>query len=555
MMSRCHTLILVLLLLPCNMVLAAVQATISRAELYAGESFDLVVKVTGGESAKPDLSPLAADFDVINTQQSQVINIAGGQQRHENTWTITLIPKRTGTLQVPPLRVGQSTTSPQQVLVREAQAGAAGTASEDIFVEATAEPMQPYVQQHVLFTIRLYRGIDVSNASIDEPKAQPGVLRVEKLSDTAYTKQIQGRNYTVNELLYVLIPLQSGNLEVPATNFRGRTRQARGIVNVARRAPAVTIHVRPVPAAFPAGASWLPAKNVTVNGGWAGNATRGEVGTPLTYTISVRAENYLAHQLSFPPVEVPQGFRSYDETPTLDNQAAGKGFIGKYVRNTALIPEQPGNFTIPQLEVPWWNTDTDSLEYAKVAPASIEAVAGDKPVAQPAPVVSNELPPAIDSATVQTAEDTPKVVEKVLPWWLLLLSVVAITGWIITTLLWYRERHGRILKLEKLRYQYRQRVSRIKRDLEQACRQGEASMVRRLLLDWAELQFPGDSPTTISELERKIPELRQPLEVMNKCLYQKRPQQWRGRELWHIIDKVPPPKPPAQSLLEPLNRV
>ena len=49
-----------LLLLPGGIAQAAVQATVSRAELYLGESLDLVIKSDEAASASPDFTPLAA---------------------------------------------------------------------------------------------------------------------------------------------------------------------------------------------------------------------------------------------------------------------------------------------------------------------------------------------------------------------------------------------------------------------------------------------------------------------------------------------------------------
>ena len=518
----------------------------------------------------PTLPRLRRDFEVVNTQRSQTVRIVGAQQSQESTWTVTLIPKRHGALQVPAITVGKSATQPQQVLVREAQAGDAGSPSEDVFVEVNADPPQPYVQQHVLFTIRLYRAVDINNATIDEPKAQPGVMRVEKLNDTTYTKQIQGRTYRVNELRYVLIPLQSRDIEVPAINFRGQARQPAqqvigpdglpritggGMANIARQAKAVILGVRPVPAAFPAGANWLPAKSLSVNGGWAGNVAKGEVGAPLTYAVQLRAVNYLAHQINLPPLEVPPQFRSYEESPSLSNQPDTGGFIASYVRNTALIPEQPGVHVIPQADIPWWNVDTDSLEYARIAEASIEVAAA---AAAPAPAAAPAAPASVAEPVVerpQAQEETAVAAGSAFSWLWLLLSGALLLAWLVTLLLWYRERRGKRLQLQLLGLRHRERIREVKSKLRAACQSGEAGDVRRLLLRWGQLQFHDDQPHAISDLVRKVPQLQQPLEVMNKCLYQKRPQQWHGRELWRIVSETPPSPPPRPGELEPLHRV
>lgn len=555
------------LLLLCSGILhAAVQVNISRPVVAAGESLDLVIKATGQKIGEPDFSPLTADFSIANTQRSQVIQISNGKRSQENVWTVTMIPKRTGVLLIPSLQVGAELTRQLQVQVNEAQAG--GQAGEDVFVEVSTDPVHPYVQQHVLFTIKLYRAIDVNNATIDEPKPQPSRLRVEKLGDSSYSKQNDGRTYRVNELRYVLIPLQSGAIEVAATNFRGQVRQPRrqvlgpdgkvqviggGMTNIARQASAVTLNVRPIPAAFPFGANWLPAKGVRLAGGWVGNVGKGEVGVPLTYGVQLRTEHYLAHQVELPPLEMPPQFRSYEESPSLNNQAGTDGFTGVYVRNTALIPEQPGNYTIPQLELPWWNVATDSLEYARLAAKSIEVAAA--PAQTPAP--AQMAPPQLGQPDAKPpAREAPSAKQKgQISWWWLSLSALLLVAWLGTLFMWWRERHQRQMQAKRIRAAHRARVGEVRRELESACLAGDVSSVRTWLLRWGQMQFPHDQPHNIGELAYKVPVLQKPLDAMNKCIYQKQPEQWRGRELWQVVMGCPKPPPPPANALEPLHRV
>ncbi len=72
---------------------------------------------------EPDLTALADDFDVLGTSQGSEIRIVNGQRSDKRSWRITLAPKSIGTVEIPPIDVGDERTAPLTLTV---SAGAAG---------------------------------------------------------------------------------------------------------------------------------------------------------------------------------------------------------------------------------------------------------------------------------------------------------------------------------------------------------------------------------------------------------------------------------------------
>ena len=83
---------------------AALQASVDRANLSTAETLELTLEIRDvTQFGKPDLAPLQADFEVRGTRQLNSLNTLDGQNEATTRWVVTLMPRRAGTLQIPPL--------------------------------------------------------------------------------------------------------------------------------------------------------------------------------------------------------------------------------------------------------------------------------------------------------------------------------------------------------------------------------------------------------------------------------------------------------------------
>ncbi|MFP3500652.1 BatD family protein, partial [Pseudomonas sp. SIMBA_059] len=57
---------------------------------------------------KPDLQALEGDFEVRGTRQLNSLHTLDGETRASTRWIITLLPRRSGSLRIPELQLGQS---------------------------------------------------------------------------------------------------------------------------------------------------------------------------------------------------------------------------------------------------------------------------------------------------------------------------------------------------------------------------------------------------------------------------------------------------------------
>ena len=111
-------LLLAALLLPVC-VQAELRAALSAQIIDELDSVQLVVRDIGTrQSETPDLSGLERDFHVLGVNTSSQYRFVNGQAQSWVDYQITLQPKRTGELIIPPIGIGQQRTDSIPISVR-----------------------------------------------------------------------------------------------------------------------------------------------------------------------------------------------------------------------------------------------------------------------------------------------------------------------------------------------------------------------------------------------------------------------------------------------------
>lgn len=406
----------------------------------ADESFSLVFEASGDVDADPDFAPLERDFEILSRNQQTSLRIVDGRRSRSTVWVLTVLPKRAGPLTVPAIRFGPYATTARELSLAVAPAQD-GAGDDGLFLEVEASPTNPYVQQQVIYRLRLWRRYEISNATLSEPSLSGDAIVKALDQDARYEAERDGKRYEVIERRFAVFPQASGTLTIaPAVVTAQVVTRTRSLfdsfsqpVTTKRVVSApVALEVRPVPAAFPGG-TWLPARRLSLHEEWQPDAKTTRVGEPLTRTVNLWADGLTAGQL--PPIELPEvpGLKRYPDRPQTSEQQSASGFSAVLQRKTALIPERAGELALPAVVVPWWNTETDRLEYAELPAVTLhsEGVPGLEPVAPPpatAPQAATSGPADATAARDAGAE----------PAYWRLLALLAAAGWLLTLTLWWR---------------------------------------------------------------------------------------------------------------------
>jgi hypothetical protein len=422
-------LVLALQLLVAAPAAAEVRAWFDRDAVRLGETVTLNVEVDGVLGSQPDLAPLSRDFRVMGSSSSSQMSLVNGQRSARTLWAVALEPLRDGVIGVPALVVGDQTTPPLSLTVQPAPTAASSAAGDDIFLEVEAAPLDPYVQQQVRYTVRLFYAVQLLEGQLDEP--QPDGVRIQRIgNDASHQQVIAGRRYQVVERRYTLSAERSGTVEIPAPRFRGRAGGG-GVFGGGGRVlqasgAAITLDVRPRPA--DGKRPWLPAADLQLHDDGPAWPATIEVGEPLSLALRVTALGLLAEQL--PELEVPdiEGAQVYPDRESSQTRETGDWFRGERSRRFAVVPNRPGTLELPAIRISWWSTAEDRARVAELPSRRIEVV----PAAAAGTPFARSVLPAIGDAepTSQGAADVVDLAAARRPWQLLSLGLLLL--WLVT---------------------------------------------------------------------------------------------------------------------------
>ncbi len=493
-----------------------VRARLDRDTVHMGETVTLNVEAEGSGGDTPDFSALDADFMQLGTSSSSSINMIDGRTSAKQLWAVGLQPKHEGRITIAPVALGSARSEALVLTVLPAQAASVDHAGDEVFMEVSAEPKAPYVQQQVRVTVALYFSVNLAAGNLDDPHAEGAV--VQKLGqDRNYRAQRGERVYQVIERHYALIPEKSGSLVLPALNFRGRAIGndpaaqffGRGR-EIATRSDGITLDVRPRPSTAAAG-PWLPAQKLdyAVQGPPAGTSAR--VGEPVTFTLSLQAQGLGFEQL--PEITLPQieGAEIYPDKPVTRTRDDGTWLFGESERKFAIVPTRAGTLRIPALAQAWWDVQHDRVANVQIAAQEIEVLPAAIANAPPSTPAAPENVPSTQSAVgapasppVSAAGVSDGGQSSALRSWRI-LAFGAIGLWLLTLATWWWTSQGRrhsptATTSRDVKAGLSVRVARAA--FVRACETHDAAAVARNLIAWASAE--GRSAATTGALAAQL---------------------------------------------------
>ncbi len=548
-------LLLLLSFAPAVVLAAQISVSFDRNPVGLDESFQIIFTANDTPDNDPDFTPLEQDFEILGQSQSSNSSWINGKSSKTIQWTLNVMAKHLGSLTVPPVKFGDDLSQPGSILVTEATANKAVNTDDDLFLEVEASPQSPYVQSQVLYTVRLYRRIEIAQAALNEPELGDAVI--EKLGDDSnYNTQINGVNYLVTERKYAIFPQKSGTItikplaltaEVIASsrpNFNGffnsQTTKTKKILS-----KSVTLEVKPAPSTF-TGKHWLSAEQLVLKEEWSGDNQQMKVGEPLTRTLTLLAKGTTVGQLPELNVgKVDEQLKTYPDQPVLQEQKKPEGLIAFREEKIAIIPSKAGFYKLPAIEIPWFNSQSQKMEIAKIPETTItalEAAVGTLPdmAASVAPATAQQ-PQKAEAPTPIASQPQQQNI------WLW-VSVFLGAGWLATLAYFLIKRPAKKPVTEKSEREMRLEDS--VKNLKKACADNNAAAAKDALLVWGRQKYiardgvyaasqSGAGAANVTSLgaiaEQSDARLRDEILNLNQVLYGKSAEQWQGKKLYQAF--------------------
>lgn len=484
---------------------ASMQASVDRKQI--GRSDFVTLQVSYNDMAgfsSPDWSVLERDWNIVNQDQQQKISFNNGKNTSHTDWTLTLVPRRSGTVLIPAIKFQGVSTDPIRIEVSD-QASTAPVSTDNFYFEVEVSGGTHYVQEQIIYIERLYYTVNHEDANLSELTVADA--RIQSLMDPKqYVTVVDGKRIGVYERRYAIFPEVGGKLVIPGQRFTARVSNRFNRLRGATESVVsklIELDVKPIPDSYPQ-APWIPASKFTIEETYSREPQDWIVGEPVTRTMKISATGLSSGQI--PPIPMPEidGIRYYPDQTQDDSKVTEQGLVTTVVQSVALVPTSTGAMTLPEIQIPWWNTLTNTVEYATLPAQTIQVSPGA--MAQPNPQVQQpEQTPTTEGPLADLTQGAPS-------YWKAALILLAGTNVITLALLLFFISKRNVQKLEISHKNDKDRhTSKNVRELWQALKQSatvnDPQAIRDGLIQWASASS-GQTMTSLAEAEVWLDDVR-----------------------------------------------
>lgn len=574
-------------LLASGVAWAELPTEVYPSRISEGQATQLTIEMGEAPGGADDLTPLEKDFRVLGRSQQSSTVITNGKMTRSNKLILTLAPKRTGTLYIPSFTLEGDQTEEQILQVAKTSQAERQALSRQVRIESELSDQTGYVQQPLVYTLRLGLTAQLYDGVISAPEVEEGDALIEELGEQRqYTTQRGNQHVQVVEQQYLVTPQRSGTLRLSESEVNGKLAQGqpRNTVfgpqysrfrQVSLRSEPVSVEVKPVPANF-AGQPWLPVHQLDLTDDWQMDSL--EVGQPITRTLTLTVRGLGSNQLPELKMAVPEGVRQYPEEPVLDQEIDKGELVSTLRQQVTLIPTQSGALEFPAVELQWWNVDLHRTERARIEATGLQiggntsAAPADQGLsATPPPAPRKQPPPVAEPVQPEPVQSTPAT-EALVPVTAtgnlamapgLLAALAGGIALLAGGLGWWlgRRRGGTVLAAEAKSQSITTVGKPARQDLnalKTACQHNDINASRRALIHWCQQQWPGSAASLNPLLAQADPVLKAELQRLNKALYAATDSvtHWQGDALWQAFQAYESGQADtamAQSSLQPLN--
>lgn len=529
---------------------AGFSADVDRTRISENESLTLILRTDEQVGRDPDLTPLQQHWDVTNTQRSSQFRLVNGRSSSWTQWSITLMPKRNGTLQIPSLEYAGERTNPINIIVEKGNNNA-NTADQNVFFETSVDVKQTYVQAQVLYTEKLYFAVPLDNHKLSEVEVADAL--VQPLGNTRqFRTSINGRRYDVFERQYVIFPQTSGDMIIPGPRYYGEI--SRGLwqpgqpVRVSH-AP-TSVKILPKPAQYP-NAPWLPANQLILEGRISGDTRNMHTGEPVTLNITLKASGLNASQLPEIQLPVVNNLKYYPDQGSTQDINDTNGIMGQRTQSIAILAGKAGQYSIPEIKIPWWNVTTGQVEYATLAAQTLNVGKAENATTITLGPDENTAPAEENNNDTDNTSVSGSTAGAVI--WQISTAILAIL-WAATLLaffIYWRRASRQPLSLTPAETAAPD-INALLHKLKNACRENQPNLARQHLISWGNLLF-STRLAGLQELAEKVNDekLALALRELDYTLFAKQNNSvWQGEQLWTLIKRY---KPAAQMNAQPIT--
>lgn len=544
-----------------------IDVSVNRDPVDLNDPFVITFTANGTPDGDPDFSPLNQNFDIISQSQSKQASWINGHSTETIQWRLELMAKQVGNVLIPAISFGANMSNPLKLSVlKQSTVNNNIDTNQDLFLKVEATPQDPYIQAQVIYTMRLYRRVDLAQATLNDPSLNDAI--VQKLGDDSnYTTNIKGIDYAVTERKYAMFPQKSGHLTIPPLKLSAEVIAARQSGNFSSffnqsvtqtrhiSSDALTLNVRPMPGHLKT-SHWLPAESLQLKQEWSGDINKMNVGEPLTRTVTVQAKGATVGVL--PELHTPSTtneYKSYPDQPNSKEVAKPDGIYAWREEKIAIIPGVAGKITLPAIEVAWFNTKTQQVQTSNIPATTLNVSGSASSTAMTVSPSKTEITSSSVNAPLTITSGNTNSSDR----WLIWLALLLGSGWIPTLLyLLYRQRQTQS-KVQTEATNTEAKPINYQQQLKRACQDHDQALAQLILLNWGYATFKANSLGALAT--HCNARLHDEIMQLNQRLYSPKAADtpWEGKRLLQAFNEQTAMQkfqaPVEDTSLEPLYRL
>lgn len=419
-----------------------------RREVTEGARFE-VSFVLKNETAQRFIPP---DFGglTVRTGPAEVrsAGFAQGKAYAQQSWVYELEAGSAGSYTIGPAtaQTAQRNFRSQPLTVRVVKSSVrrpkkgSSSAEEPYFVVADVLPERAWLGQQMLYRLRLFTRVGVSEADLIELPSFDGfyVLERRRYDTRVQREKVGGKIYAVRTLYEAsLFAQRTGVLAIGPARLRlmveGRERGLLGGTPAVAAANAVSVEIRPLPEPPPERFC-----GVVGHYEWAVSADKQTLTTDDALTLTARIQgNGDARRFVNLRLDVPAGLEAFDpEVREQEEYETGDEFVHRRTLTYAILPREPGTYLFTP-EMTFFHPDSGNYQTLRAEkPIEIVVVPGaNYGKAAPPSETTGTLPPPEEPSWWEELEAAP-------PTWVVGMAGIAallVLAW-LAALLWQRQR-------------------------------------------------------------------------------------------------------------------
>lgn len=418
----CMTIFSLLLIMSMNAYAASLTASVDKKNLALNEVFTLKVTAdfnVNGDSI--DFSVLNKTFITSRPQFSSTHRSINNVSSQKNEWLLSLAASESGNITIPSFEINGIQSEPIYLFV--ADADSLPEDQERVSIVSQLSRTQLYPHESAIFSVQLFIRANprrLQDLTISEPSAES--MKIEAITPAQQQiKVIDGIETIVIEQKFKLTALNAGQFtliepEFNATLVEGSNYQYARFTQLRTEPKTYSIQVANIPTSFDA--AWLPTSHLQLSDEFrtqqGETITQGNielnVGDSLTRHIHLIVNDLAAEYVPDLQLIYPEHISVYSEKPQFSTDQQGRTHLNW---TQVLIPRQSGEWALPNIELAWWNSQTQQKAIAQSLAPRLRVL----------PNSENLIPTPATNAIPATINPTS-------PWHLIALAVSVL--WLLT---------------------------------------------------------------------------------------------------------------------------